>query len=145
MINNNFRTFSSYIKDYDITPNEEDYIEMIYRSYINTNSESITVKELAKLLNIKAPSVSKMINKLCGKNIVIREKYGLIYLTEIGSIIGHDLLNRHNVLEQFITIIGCTENILETTEKIEHLVDENLLKNIERLIIFLKSTNYKMS
>ena len=39
----------------------EDYLEMIYRK---VKSRNITIKELSESLNVKASSVSKMINKL---------------------------------------------------------------------------------
>ncbi|WP_250278519.1 metal-dependent transcriptional regulator [[Clostridium] colinum] len=78
----------------------EDYIEMIYR----TNKEYVKITELASLLNIKASSVSKMIEKLKVLNLVEKEKYGLIYLTKEGKELGCYLLKRHNILCNFFII-----------------------------------------
>lgn len=113
----------------------EDYIEMIYR----TNKENIKITELASLLNIKASSVSKMIEKLKDLNLVEKEKYGLIYLTKQGKDLGNYLLKRHNILCKFFNIINKQDN-LYLVEQIEHFFDKNTINNIE---IFLKNMEVK--
>ncbi len=85
----------------------EDYIEMIYR----INKENIKITELASLLNIKASSVSKMIEKLKDLNLVEKEKYGEINLTNSGEDLGKYLLKRHNILCKFFNIITPLFNI----------------------------------
>ena len=113
----------------------EDYIEMIYR----TNKENIKITELASLLNIKASSVSKMIEKLKDLNLVEKEKYGLIYLTKQGKDLGNYLLKRHNILCKFFNIINKQDN-LYLVEQIEHFFDKNTINNIEN---FLKNMEVK--
>ena len=113
----------------------EDYIEMIYR----TNKENIKITELASLLNIKASSVSKMIEKLKDLNLVEKEKYGLIYLTKQGKDLGSYLLKRHNILCKFFNIINKQDN-LYLVEQIEHFFDKNTINNIEN---FLKNMEVK--
>ena len=113
----------------------EDYIEMIYR----TNKENIKITELTSLLNIKASSVSKMIEKLKDLNLVEKEKYGLIYLTKQGKDLGCYLLKRHNILCKFFNIINKKDN-LYLVEQIEHFFDKNTINNIEN---FLKNMEVK--
>lgn len=143
MKENEFYTFSSYIKDYDISPNEEDYIEMIYRLSL-TNSNGIKVTTLASALNIKAPSVTKMIKKLKEKGILTNIKYGTITLTPLGVNIADKLLYRHNTIENFLKLLGEKNNILEKTEKIEHVIDSDTLILINKLLKYLIDSNYKV-
>ncbi|SFB42358.1 metal-dependent transcriptional regulator [Clostridium frigidicarnis] len=142
MVEEHFYTFSSYLKDFDLSPNEEDYVEMIYRLSLDNNG-IVRVKQIADALNVKAPSVTRMISKLKLKSILTNERYGSLQLTELGRKIGSRLLYRHNTIEKFLKIIGETDNILEKTEKIEHVISEDTLKSIDRLVSYLDKVNYK--
>ena len=113
----------------------EDYIEMLYR----VNKENIKITELASLLNIKASSVSKMIEKLKDLNLVEKEKYGEINLTNNGDDLGRYLLKRHNILCKFFNKINNKDN-LYLVEQIEHFFDKETIKNIE---IFLQNMEVK--
>ena len=79
-----------------------------------------------------------MVNKLAEMGYLIYEKYGVIQLTDRGDTIGRYLLKRHEVIEDFLRVIGVQENVLEQTEKIEHNITENTLERIE---VFLKFIN----
>ena len=120
-----------------LTSAMEDYLEMIYRNsgpdgFLRTN-------KLAELLHVKASSASKMVRKLGELGLLKYEKYGVITLSEEGKEIGKYLLNRHNVIEEFLKTIGIRENILLETELIEHNVSSMTLRNINILVRFLMS------
>ncbi|MGL5330638.1 MAG: metal-dependent transcriptional regulator, partial [Peptostreptococcaceae bacterium] len=85
-----YYTFNEYMKKNKLTPNEEDYMEIIYR--ISIEKENITVSDVSKYLNITPASVSKMIKKLSEKELLIYERYGYIKLNDLGSAIGKKLL-----------------------------------------------------
>lgn len=129
-----YYTFNEYIKNNELTPSEEDYIEMIYRLYLG--GSAIKVAELAVALNVKTPSASKMVKRLDDKKIIEHEKYGCIRLTKIGEEIGKRLLKRHNIVEQFLKMIGVKNKLHEETEKIEHTISEETLEKINLLVEF---------
>jgi len=56
-----------------LTQSLEDYIEAIY--VISLTSKVTRVKEIAKFLDVKTPSVVDAVGKLTGKGLVIHEKY----------------------------------------------------------------------
>ncbi|MDD4643662.1 MAG: iron dependent repressor, metal binding and dimerization domain protein [Bacilli bacterium] len=114
-----------------ITPAMEDYIEMIYRNSLD--EDFIRVNQLAKLLNVKSSSVTKMIQKLGALELVNYEKYGVVTLTSKGKKLGSHLLKRHITIEKFLDLIGCKENILIQTELIEHIIDNKTVKALETL------------
>ena len=127
-------TFNEYMKNNKLTPSEEDYLEMIYRIYLE--NEEVKVKDIANELNIKPASVTKMVQKLNDKNILEYKKYNHIKLTDLGYKLGENLLKRHNTIYKFLEILGLEENIHEETEKIEHTISYDTLEKIQVLISF---------
>ena len=130
-----FYTFCYLTKNLDnfLTPSEEDYIEMIYRIYMQTNSP-IRVNDLASKLNVKPPSVTKMIKKLSSKNILSFQKFKHIYLSDKGMAIGKFLINRHNIIEKFLKILS--DKLIEK-EGEESLSFQNLsVEDIRELLKF---------
>lgn len=123
-----FYTLTGYkLKNhYMLTEAMEDYLEMIYR-----NGNTITVKSLSTLLNVRPSSVSKMATKLKNLGYINFETYGDISLTKNGTKIGEYLLWRHSILEKLLRYINKDEFCLEQVERIEHFVDDITLKNIE--------------
>ncbi len=134
-MNNEYYTFNEYIKNNKLSPSEEDYIEMIYRLYLE--NKTIKVAEVALALNVKIPSASKMVKRLSDKNLLEHERYGCIYLSCEGKRIGKKLLKRHDTIESFLKIIGVQNNLHEETEKIEHTIREETLEKISLLVDFL--------
>jgi Mn-dependent DtxR family transcriptional regulator len=114
-----------------LTPSMEDYLEMIYRNY--KKDGYARVNTLAKKLNVKASSVTKMVQKLTELELLIYEKYGIISLTPKGMKLGRFLLNRHRIVENFLKLLGVEDNLLKETELIEHNVSITTLKKIDYL------------
>lgn len=133
-----FFTFRELMKRDDdiLTASMEDYLEMVYR--LSRDSGFTRVNELASALNVQPPSVSKMIQKLAEQGMVNYEKYGHIILTREGNKLGKELLYRHQVVEEFLRILGVTEGLLEQTEKIEHTLNPQTIKELARLVKFFK-------
>ncbi|CAB1248155.1 metal-dependent transcriptional regulator [Clostridium sp. MT-14] len=137
MTDGDFFTFSEYMKkEYDVlTASMEDYLEMTYRL---AYKEGFTrIHELAKALNVQPPSATKMIQKLAELKFIKYEKYGIIILTEEGKNMGQYLLNRHNIVESFLKVIGISENVLEQTEKVEHTINNQTIMHLKDFIDFV--------
>ncbi len=139
MIEEKFFTFSNLTKDIGslLTPCEEDYVEMMYRMYLQ--SLPIKVNNLANSLNVKPPSVTKMIRKLSLKNIIYFEKYKYITLSNKGLEVGKFLIDRHNTIKKFLEILRVDVDINKETEKIEHTLSNETLSKINSLIIFFEN------
>ena len=129
-----YYTFNEYMKNNKLTPSEEDYIEMIYR--LTMENYRVQVKDISQKLNIKPPSVTKMIKKLNDKEMLNYKKYEDIELTPLGLKVGERLLNRHNTIKEFLTILGIEDSIHEETETMEHTINVETLIKIEELINF---------
>lgn len=132
-----YYTFNEYIKKNKLTPSEEDYIEMIYRLFLQ--EEHVKVSDISKHLNITPSSVTKMVKKLSEKELIVYKKYDYVVLSDMGKIVGQQLLNRHDIVNKFLNILGLKDKIHEETEKIEHTISIETLMKIEEHIEFFNS------
>lgn len=118
-----------------ITSSMEDYLEMIYRG--SREDGYLRIGQLADLLNVRAPSASRMVQRLSELGLLRFKKYGIIMLNEDGEVIGEYLLERHRRLEKFLKILGCENEIIQQTELMEHCIDRELFLYIEIMCNFL--------
>lgn len=129
-------------KGYDTKNNKlltlamEDYLEMICRH--SKENGYIRISHLAGLLNVKTSSASKMVVNLNKIGYVEYEKYGIVKPTKKGWEMGDYLLYRHSLLNRFFCYINQSENELEQIEQIEHYINYNTIKNIEKLLLKLE-------
>lgn len=112
-----------------LTSAMEDYLEMIYRHSLVEGY--IRINNLSELLNVRAPSATKMVQKLTKLGLLNYKKYGIIFLTETGNEIGRFLLQRHNIIETFLKNLGVQDGLLIQTELIEHTITADTLRKIE--------------
>src|SRR5699024_1962762 len=120
------------------TPSMEDYIEQIY-NLIETKGYA-RVSDLAEALDVHPSSVTKMVQKLDKDNYLNYEKYRGFVLTEKGKKIGERLVFRHELLEQFLEIIGVDEDrIYDDVEGIEHHLSWNSIDRIGDLVNYFKA------
>jgi DtxR family Mn-dependent transcriptional regulator len=136
--NQEFYTFRGYsIQNQEsrgLTPSMEDYLEMIYR--LAEKKGYTRINDLASILNVQPPSVTRMVRKLSEEAYLHYEKYGIIELTSLGMKIGKQLLERHQVVEKFLALLGITKNLLQDTEKIEHALSKETLQCIFEFVEF---------
>jgi DtxR family Mn-dependent transcriptional regulator len=133
--NNEFRTVRGYqLLEQNkkmMTPAMEDYLEMICRNSLQEGF--LRINKLAELLNVKASSASKMVQKLGELGLINYEKYGIITLSDTGKEIGKFLLERHSIIENFLRFLGCGEDVLLQTELIEHNINASTVENLKIL------------
>ncbi len=116
----------------------EDYLEQIY--ILMDQKGYARVSDIAENLCVQPSSVTKMIQKLDKDEYLIYEKYRGIVLTAKGKKIGQRLVYRHELLEQFLTLIGVkAENIYTDVEGIEHHLSWNSIDRIGDLVQYLEN------
>jgi len=119
------------------TPSMEDYLERIYK--LIDEKGYARVSDIAEGLEVHPSSVTKMIQKLDKDNYLIYEKYRGLVLTNKGKKMGKRLMDRHQLLESFLTIIGVQEeNIYKDVEGIEHHLSWDSITCIETLVEYFK-------
>lgn len=115
------------------TPSMEDHIEQIY--LLIDNKGYARVSDIAEALSVLPSSVTKMVQKLDKDGYLVYEKYRGLTLTPKGEKLGKRLVQRHDLLEQFLRIIGVDEErIYEDVEGIEHHLSWNAIDRIADLV-----------
>lgn len=80
---------------------ESEHTEMYLKAiwFIREMGKEIKVSSIAKLLNVKQPSVVQMLHKLDDSNLVSYEKGNLVQLTQKGEKIGKQMIRNTRLLE----------------------------------------------
>lgn len=125
------------------TPSMEDYLERIYK--LIDEKGYARVSDIAEGLEVHPSSVTKMIQKLDKDNYLIYEKYRGLMLTSKGKKMGKRLVERHQLLENFLTTIGVQEdNIYKDVEGIEHHLSWDSITCIETLLEYFRREPNRM-
>ncbi len=99
---------------------EAEHIEMYLKAiwHLKERGEKCRINSIAKMLNIKQPSVIQMLRKLNEQGLVVYNKNG-IKLTESGQKIGTTMMRNSRLLEV----------MMESTLKVK--IDEEMVCGIE--------------
>jgi Mn-dependent DtxR family transcriptional regulator len=118
------------------TPSMEDYLETIYT--LMEQKGYARVSDIAEALDVHPSSVTKMIQKLDQDKYLVYEKYRGLMLTSEGKKMGKRLVDRHHLLEQFLRLIGVSENLVyQDVEGIEHHLSRDSVLCIQNLVDYL--------
>jgi len=116
----------------------EDYLEAVF--HLEEAKESAHVKDIAKRLGVKMPSVTGALRSLAEKELVNYRPYEAVTLTRRGREIARDVSNRHTALTDFLTeVLGLDEaSAQENACRIEHVVDDIVLERLAAYLDFAR-------
>lgn len=115
----------------------EDYLERIY--ILIEEKGYARVSDIADALEVHPSSVTKMVQKLDTQEYLVYEKYRGLILTAKGKKIGKRLVYRHDLLEEFMRIIGVNEDgIYQDVEGIEHHLSWDAIDRIGDLVQYFE-------
>ena len=99
---------------------EAEHVEMYLKAiwHIKERSEPVKISTIAKMLNVRQPSVVQMLKKLNGQNLVNYNKAGVV-LTESGEKVGSGMMRNSRLLEV----------LMDSALKVE--IDEEMVCGIE--------------
>jgi len=118
----------------------EDYLEVIYE--LIEEKGYVTAIDISEYLNVSSPSVTKMVQRLDESGHLNYEKYRGIMLTEEGISVAKGMHERHNLLVEFLKMIGVKDKIANRdAEGIEHHLHPETLKKLEEFVKAMKKNN----
>ncbi|WP_054840970.1 metal-dependent transcriptional regulator [Thermococcus peptonophilus] len=123
----------------EVTKREEEYLETMY--ILHKNKGVIRVKDIAKALNVKPPSVVDALKKLAEKGLIEYEKYDRILLTEKGKEIAEKTYSKHIFLTKFFTdILGIPPPEIAEQDacQFEHYVSEITVRRMREFAEFIQ-------
>ncbi len=116
----------------------EDLLEKIYEAV--ERDGYVRAIDLASRLRIQPSTVTRMVQKLGDQGLLRYEKYRGLALTPQGREMGHYLVERHAVLEEFLRLLGCEDaaTIYRDVEGMEHHVSRDTLARIRDFVAFAR-------
>lgn len=104
----------------------EDYVELI-AELIHEQGEARPV-DIAARLGVRAPTVTKALDRLAREGLITRERYRSVFLTEEGRRLALACRRRHAIVLRFLIRLGLDAETAERdAEGIEHHVSERTL------------------
>src|SRR5438128_11097413 len=88
----------------------EDYLERILE-LINSKGYARVV-DIASGLQISQASVTAMVQRLDAEGLLKYEKYRGLALTTAGETLARNITDRHNVLTDFLKLLGLDEQVI---------------------------------
>ncbi len=133
------KTDTSLIAEKPLTSTMEDYLEAIYD--LDADQKVVRVRDLARRLEVKMPTVTSMLKTLNDRGLVNYEKYEYIALTESGAGVGREMHRRHRMLFQFLSSILKIEKKTADAEacKMEHTLSESTLARLTDFMEFIQA------
>lgn len=112
-----------------MTNSLEDYLETIYM--LTQANGHARVRDVASALHVKMPSVIKAVFELKRYGYVTQEPYGKLELTGAGAKAASLILGRHNLLKEFLVLLGVTEDTAEKDAcSMEHFLGAETLARV---------------
>ncbi len=117
-----------------LSESQEDYLKEIFK--LREVNETVSMQDLARKLDVRPPSVTGMIKKLCAMKLVEHEPYKGVQLTETGEKIALEVLRHHRLLELYLArhLNYSWDEIHEEAERLEHVISEKFEAAIADLL-----------
>ena len=116
----------------------EDYLEII-GELVELKGYATTL-DISRYMNVSAPSVTKMLQRLDENGFLEYEKYHGINLTDKGKQVAEGIRQKHGILLEFFEILGVGyETANQDAEGIEHHLNPKTIKQLRKFITFLKA------
>lgn len=117
-----------------MTPTIEDYLKTVVQ--LGGKERLVTNKEISERLDVKAASVTEMVNKLVKAGLVTYQPYYGVQVTKRGYIEANKLIRKHRLWEVFLIDYlnyNCDE-VHEEAERLEHVTSEKLSERLAQLL-----------
>ena len=115
-----------------LTISIQDYLKNIYE--LTENGEAASTNTLAKRLNVSAPSVTGMVQKLASARpaLVKYKKHQGVTLTSEGKKAALEVIRHHRLLETWLvqTLGYSWDEVHEEAERLEHVISEEFEQRI---------------
>ncbi|MDA8228175.1 MAG: DNA-binding protein [Desulfitobacterium hafniense] len=120
-----------------LSPSLEDYLEEVYR--FSLVHQTVRVTDISNKLHVSLPSVTKALGKLKAQEYITYQRYGEIGLTDRGREMGGYLVERNQLLQEFLALICADCDIAAEAEAMEHYLSKATINSIQSLVKFMKN------
>lgn len=120
-----------------LTYTEENYLKTIHR-LSEGGSRAVMTNEIAEAMTTKAASVTDMIKKLSGKNLITYEKYYGVKITPQGRNAALMVVRKHRLWETFLVekLNFTWDEVHDVAEQLEHIQSPLLIEKLDEYLGF---------
>jgi DtxR family Mn-dependent transcriptional regulator len=113
----------------------EDYLKAIY-ALQQESDDPIATSAIAEYLDVTPPTVTSMVEKLEDRELVEREKYKGVELTDEGETVALEVLRHHRLLEAYLTehLDYSWSEVHEEADTLEHHISEEFERRVAELL-----------
>ena len=123
-----------------LTVSKEDYLKAIWSlsERETTGKAEAGTNDLASMLQVSPPAVSKMLKQMERQSLVAHVPYYGVRLTEKGRSAALKVVRRHRLLELFLTEVlkYDAHSVHDEAERLEHHISEEFERRIDELLDF---------
>ena len=117
----------------EMTQSLEDYLEAVYM--LISEDRPAQVRDVAKMLSVKMPSVVKAIHELKRLGLVVQKPYANIELTEKGGRVARQVLGRHKLICTFLMKLGVSRRHADKDACLmEHILSAETIDRIRTYV-----------
>ena len=115
-----------------ITHTEENYLKAVYQ-LAGTEKKSVGTNAISEQMKTAAASVTDMIRKLAGKDLLNYEKYKGVTLTPEGNKHATQLIRKHRLWEVFLVskLNFRWDQVQDIAEQLEHIQSDELIERLD--------------
>jgi len=118
----------------------EDYLVTILQ--ISREKGAVRNRDIARSLNVAAPSVSEMLERIKSLGLIEHNRYGRVKLTERGLHVARNVEERRKVFMDFLSLLNVPSRIAEKDAHVlEHSLHDVTVKNLVEFLSFLKESS----
>jgi DtxR family Mn-dependent transcriptional regulator len=119
----------------------EDYLEAILR--LERSALVARVSEIASVLGVSRPSVTRALKALAGRGLVEHKSYGYVTLTPLGRQMAAHVERRHLALKDFLVeVLHLSPDSAETAAcRMEHALEPDVFERFAEFADFLKASD----
>ncbi len=113
----------------------EDYLKAIY--YLERAEDPpISTSRIAEYLDVTPPTVTSMIGKLAERDLLEREKYKGVSLTDEGETVALEVVRHHRLLEAYLTehLDYDWSEVHEEADALEHHISETFERRVAEVL-----------
>ena len=113
-----------------LTSSMEDYLEAVL--VLQQQKGYVRCVDVAELLDVKKPSVSRAVKELSKKKCLIKKDDGTLSLTEQGKQIARQIYEKHQFFTKQLMEAGVPKDIAaQDACKLEHVISEISFKKLK--------------
>ncbi|MBK9735483.1 MAG: metal-dependent transcriptional regulator [Saprospiraceae bacterium] len=122
-----------------LSSTEENYLKAIFK-IAEKEKKSVSTNSLARQLGTTPASVTDMIKRLAGKDMINYEKYKGVTLSGQGNKFAINIIRKHRLWELFLVnkLRFAWHQVHDIAEELEHVISEELISRLDAFMDYPK-------